>query len=114
MAQGGPGSKGRLRTRSEHFDLKTDRKKKSHHVALLSSFPFSSSFDVCQKDRKGKCERIAPTWWLFLGGFLLGGVVVLVVVVVVSGRGMHMHMHVHMIIWLNHKSPELGLNLSGS
>ncbi len=86
-------------------------KKKSHHVALLSSFPFSSSFDVCQKDRKGKCERIAPTWWLFLGGFLLGGVVVLVVV---SGRGMHMHMHVHMIIWLNHKSPELGLNLSGS
>lgn len=48
-------------------------KKKSHHVALLSSFPFSSSFDVCQKDRKGKCERIAPTWWLFLGGFFVRG-----------------------------------------
>lgn len=38
----------------------------------------------------------------------------MLVVVVVSRRGMHMHMHVHMIIWLNHKSPELGLNLSGS
>ena len=88
MAQG-TGSKGRLRTRSEHFDLKTDRKK-SHHVALLSSFPFSSSFDVCQKDRKGKCERIAPTWWLSRG--FVRGVVVLVVV---SGRDAHAYACAH-------------------
>lgn len=99
-------SKGALRTMSEHFVPKTDRKKKPPCRASLI-VPFSSSF--VRRIEEGSNERIAPTWWLFQGGFCCW-----VVVVVVSGRGMHMHMHVHMIIWLNHKSPELGLNLSGS
>lgn len=112
MAQGvGAGARGvPERGPSTSFGKRTEKKKPPCRASLI--VPFSSSFDVCQKDRRGKLERIAPTWWLFQGGFLLRGVVV--VGVVVSGRGMHMHMHVHMIIWLNHKSPELGLNLSGS
>ena len=56
-------------------------------------------------------ETQAPIRWLLFGVFCLFVCLFVVGWLVVEGDA---HMRVHMILWLNHKSPELGLNLSGS